>query len=236
MDGQVVHVLNRGNCRMNLFDKDGDFAAFLALLELARQRFPSVRVLAYCLMHNHWHLVLWPRRGADLSRFIGWLCSTHVRRWRTHRGNVGLGHLYQGRFKSFVVQPDDLHLLTLLRYVEANPLRARMVRRGQDWPWSSLGTGVGVRVQMCAWPVDRPRDWTATVNERLPEATLEQVRTSVRRDRPMGSEAWTRRIAKRLGAESTLRDPWRPRKRKGDPVAQRGRPISSSVPLPRRRG
>src|SRR5882757_9939423 len=107
LDDQIVHVLNRGNCRMNLFDKTGDFAAFLALLEEARRRFPSVRILAYCLMHNHWHLLLWLTRGADLSRFIAWLSSTHVRRWRAHRGNVGQGHLYQGRFKSFIVQSDD---------------------------------------------------------------------------------------------------------------------------------
>src|SRR3954471_15207679 len=161
LDNQIVHVLNRGNCRMDLFTKDGDFAAFLTLLEQARTRFPQVRILAYCLMHNHWHLVLWPRRGADLSRFVGWMCSTHVRRWRTHRGNVGLGHLYQGRFKSFVVQ-DDPHALTLLQYVEANPLRARMVKRAQDWLWSSLGSGRGVRgacVLLTKWPVDRPRDW-----------------------------------------------------------------------------
>ena len=219
MDDQIVHVLNRGNCRMNLFDKPGDFAAFIALLEDARKRFPAVRILAYCLMHNHWHLVLWPRPrggGADLSRFVGWLCSTHVRRWRTHRGNVGLGHLYQGRFKSFVVQHDELHALTLLRYVEANPLRARMVKRAQDWDWSSLGRGLGtgnVRVELNDWPIDRPRNWFATVNELMPESTVERLRTSIRRDRPFGTDAWTKRIAKRLGAESTLRDPWRPRKK-----------------------
>src|SRR5437762_1476266 len=124
-DGQIYHVLNRGNCRMNLFHKDSDFAAFLKILEEACLRF-KMRLLAYCLMHNHWHLVLWPRRGVDLSRFVAWVSSTHVRRWREHRGNVGQGHLYQGRFKSFIVQNDG-HLLSVLRYVEANPLRAGMV-------------------------------------------------------------------------------------------------------------
>ena len=207
-------MLNRGNGRMDLFTKDGDFAAFVTLIELARQRFPSIRVLAFCLMHNHWHLVLWPQRGTDLSRFMAWLSNTHVRRWRAHRDNIGHGHLYQGRFKSFIVQPDELHLLTVLRYVEANPLRARMVRRAEDWRWSSLGKCVGVgnvRVQMCDWPIDRPRGWVATVNELLSEPSLAQVRASIRRDRPLGTDRWTQRVAKQMGLESTLRNPWRPK-------------------------
>src|SRR5947209_20451824 len=103
--GGIYHVLNRGNCRMGIFEKDGDFAAFLKLLEEGRVR-SGMRVLGYCLMDNHWHLVLWPRKGEDLSRFRGWVSTTHVRRWREHRGNSGEGHLYQGRFKSFLVQDD----------------------------------------------------------------------------------------------------------------------------------
>jgi putative transposase len=219
-DDQVVHVLNRGNGRQDLFTKDADFAAFIALLEDARKRFSDIRILAYCLMHNHWHLVLWPRRGAGrtLSRFMAWLSSTHVRRWRAHRRNVGLGHLYQGRFKSVIVQHDE-HLLTLLRYVEANPRRARMVKRAQDWPWSSIGSGLGrgagtnnVAVMLSDWPIARPSDWLSRVNEPLPEKLIAQLRTHIARDRPFGGERWTTRVAKRSGLESTLRDPWRPRK------------------------
>ena len=213
-DDVVYHVLNRGNCRMDLFSKEGDFAAFITLIELARRRVPSVRVLGYCLMNNHWHLVLWPRRGADLSRFMGWLCTTHVRRWRLHRGNVGQGHLYQGRFKSFPIQQDG-HLLTVLRYVEANPLRARLVKRAQDWPWSSLARQRGVdnvRIELSDWPVDRPRDWRTLVNAALDTGEIDNIRTSVARGRPFGDQKWVARTAGRLGLESTLRDPWRPRK------------------------
>jgi len=197
---------------MDIFTKPADFAAFLKLLEEARRRFPGVRILAYCLMNNHWHLVLWPTRGGDLSRFIGWLCSTHVRRWRAHRESVGQGHLYQGRFKSFIVQRDE-HLLTLLRYVEANPLRAAIVRRAEDWLWSSFGTGVGadgVRVQLHPWPIERPRNWSAIVNAQLDDVVLKGIRTSITRSRPFGDEKWTQRIANRFGLESTLRNPWRP--------------------------
>jgi REP element-mobilizing transposase RayT len=145
--------MNRGNCRMDVFQKPGDFAAFVTILEEGRQRV-KMRILAYCLMNNHWHIVLWPRKAGDLSKFVQWISSTHVRRWREHRANVGQGHLYQGRFKAFPVQSDP-HLLGVFGYVEANPLRARMVRRAQDWQWSSLGGGAGVdgkRVQLAQWP------------------------------------------------------------------------------------
>lgn len=212
-DNGVYHVLNRGNCRMKIFAKAGDFAAFVKLLEEGRRR-TGMRVLAYCLMHNHWHLVLWPRRGADLSRFMGWIGTTHVRRWREHRGNSGEGHLYQGRFKDFLVQ-DDHHLLTVLRYVEGNPLRANMVRRAEAWPWSSLGghagaEGVGVELEPC--PVPRPRNWLELVNQLPPAAEIERLRTSLERGRPFGDDKWLAATAARLGLESSIRDPWRPRK------------------------
>lgn len=215
MGGAVFHVLNRGNCRLRIFDKPADYKAFITLLEEARQRL-SMRIVGYCLMDNHWHLVLWPRKKEDLPRFMQWLSTTHVRRWREHRKNVGEGHLYQGRYKSFPVQ-DDAHLLTLLRYVEANPLRARMVKRAEQWHWSSLGGGLGIegtRVELEPWPVDRPADWLECVNEPILEAEIERLRLSVKRGRPYGNEQWTLKMVQRLGLESTMRNPWRPKKRR----------------------
>jgi putative transposase len=220
----IYHVLNRGNCRMDLFEKTGDFAAFVKLLEQGRQR-TGMRVLGYCLMHNHWHLALWPRRGPDLSRFMGWVGTTHVRRWREHRGNRGEGHLYQGRFKDFLVK-DDEHLLAVLRYVEANPLRAGMVRRAEQWPWSSLGGRAGadgVSLRLEPWPMPRPRDWPQRVNRPLPDDQLDRLRTSIRRGRPFGDDKWVAATAAKLGLLSTLRDPWRPTRRdkRGTPAKQK---------------
>ena len=120
--GLVYHALNRGNGRRTLFFKDEDYRAFERVLHEAHARTP-VRLLAYCLMPNHWHFVLWPERPRELSRFLGWLTLTHAQRWHAHYHNAGSGHLYQGRFKSFPIQEDD-HLLTVCRYVERNALRA----------------------------------------------------------------------------------------------------------------
>src|SRR5881397_34989 len=132
----VYHALNRANGRLPLFEKDGDYLAFERVLIEAQQRF-DMRILAYCVMPNHWHLVLWPERDRYLSAFTGWLTLTHTQRWHAHCHNSGSGHLYQGRFKSFPVQSDE-HLLTVCRYVERNALRAGLVARAEQWPWSSL--------------------------------------------------------------------------------------------------
>jgi putative transposase len=242
--GVVYHVLNRGNAGSDLFAKPADFDAFLRVLAEALERQASaglpVDLLAYCLMHNHWHLVLRPRRvagdGADaaatpsaLSRMMAWLGVTHVRRHHEHHRTRGGGHLYQGRFKSFPVQ-NDRHLLLVCRYAEANPLRAGMVRRAQDWPYSSVRWSAGLAgddesppvppAPLAPWPVERPRDWLACVNEPMGPKHLERLRTSARRGRPFGDDAWTRRTADQLGLLNTLRDPGRPKK---DPREKKAR-------------
>src|SRR5688500_12411279 len=120
--GMAFHVLNRGVGRMRLFAKDADYAAFERILEQTLETRP-MRVAAYCLMPNHWHLVLWPERTGDLAAFMQKLTITHARRWQEHRHRVGYGHLYQGRYKSFPVEGDE-HFYQLVRYVERNALRA----------------------------------------------------------------------------------------------------------------
>ena len=212
--GVVYHVLNRGNGRTELFHKDGDYAAFVRLLGEVREAV-AVRVLAWCLMPNHWHLVLWPRRDGDLSRFMLRLSTAHVRRHHAHYHTTCGGHLYQGRFKSFPVQTDE-HLLTVLRYVESNPLRAKLVRRAEDWRWGSLWAAERAKegdVRPDDWPVSRPDDWPQMVNAALPAPELEALRTSVLRGRPFGSQRWVQKTAEKLDLQFTLRPPGRPAKK-----------------------
>ncbi len=182
----MYHVLNRGNARMRLFHKNEDFEAFERVLAEGLERYP-VDLLTYCLMSNHWHLVLRPRTDESLGRLMGWVGVTHVRRHHEHYRTRGGGHLYQGRFKSFPVQ-DDAHFLTVCRYVEANARRAGLVERAQDWAWSGLHARRcrSKPFQLSGWPVARPRDWTRSVNRLLPDDELESLRTSVNRGRPWG--------------------------------------------------
>jgi putative transposase len=209
------HVLNRGNGRQKVFHKPDDYAAFLRLLIDAncRDDGPAMRLLAYCLLPNHFHLVVWPREDGDLSRWMQWLLTSHVRRYHRHRGTSG--HVWQGRFKAFPIQKDE-HLLTVMRYVERNPVRAKTlgVRKAERWPWSSasLPTAGIERPALDRGPVARGADWLAWVNEPISEAELYAVRMSLARGRPFGTAAWQKRAAGDLGLEFTLHPRGRPRK------------------------
>jgi len=212
--GQVYHVLNRSVARLPLFRKEADYEAFERILLEAQAKHPT-RLLAWCLMRNHWHFVIWPRVDGELTAFMRWLAHTHVMRWHVAHGTVGCGHLYQGRFKSFPIQRDE-HFLTVCRYVERNALSAKVVKRAEDWRWSSLWVrrqgGKELRALLSDWPVTRPRNWVKLVNEPMSAKELEKVGTCIARNRPFGSETWQKRTAGRLGLTHTLRSEGRPRK------------------------
>ena len=213
----MYHVLNRGNGRMNLFHKDGDFLAFKRVLAEGLARYP-VDLLTYCLMPNHWHLVLWPEKDGELSEFMRLLTVTHTQRWHAHYHSAGTGPLYQGRFKSFPIERDE-HLLTVLRYVERNPLRAKMVERAEDWRWSSLGLRRLADVPKWLlpgdrWPLRRRDDWLAWVNRSQTMKEVDAIRVCVKRGRPYGSDRWIAKTAAALSLQSTLRPRGRPGKQK----------------------
>jgi putative transposase len=96
----------------------------------------DMRLLAYCLMPNHFHLLLWLREDVDRSTFMRWPAMTHTQRWHAHQRTAGTGHLYQGRYKSFSVQSDE-HLLTVCRYVKGNALKANLVERAEERRWGA---------------------------------------------------------------------------------------------------
>jgi len=216
--GWVFHVLNRGNARAVIFEDEPDYRAFEAVVSETAERF-RMRLLAYCLMPNHWHMVLWPREDGDLGRFMQRLTTTHVRRWHRHRESTGHGHLYQGTYKSFPVQQDE-HFLRLCRYVERNPLRAGLVERAEAWRWCSLAVRRMTPAQaqqqeappLTDWPVDSPRNWLSVVNQVEPDEELQGLRRAIQRGRPFGTLTWEKQAASRLGLQSTLRPRGRPRK------------------------
>ncbi|MBP7934496.1 MAG: transposase [Phycisphaerae bacterium] len=199
---------------MNLFDDDKDYEAFERVLAEARER-AGMRVCAYALMPNHFHLVLWPRKDGDLSRFMQWLTMTHTQRWHAHRHRAGHGHLYQSHFKSFPIQANE-HFLSVCRHVERNALRAKLVKRAEAWVWCSLACREGKLGKGTALlddgPVDRPRRWRRLVNEPQSKKELDRLHTCLQRGQPYDDEAWTRRTAVKLGLESSLRPVGRPRK------------------------
>ena len=211
--GLAYHILNRRVGRLALFDKPADYMAFEKILNEAHER-TGIRIAAYCLMPNHWHLVLWPRDDGELSEVMRWITVTHTQRWHAHRQSFGSGPVYQGRFRSFPVQTDE-HFLTVARYVERNALRAKLVKRAEQWQWSSLWRWAQGDPKLLAflsdWPVKRPRQWVGWVNRPERASELEDLRCSAQRGRPFGSQGWVVRVAKRLSLESTLRPRGRPK-------------------------
>jgi len=211
--GLAYHILNRRVGRLALFDKPADYMAFEKILNEAHER-TGIRIAAYCLMPNHWHLLLWPRDDGELSEVMRWVTVTHTQRWHAHRESFGSGPVYQGRFRSFPVQTDE-HFLTVARYVERNAVRAKLVKRAEQWQWSSLWRWAQGDPKLLAflsdWPVKRPRQWVGWVNRAETASELEDLRCSAQRGRPFGSQGWVVRVAKRLSLESTLRPRGRPK-------------------------
>ncbi len=211
----VYHVINRGVGKQQLFFSDDDYRAFEKVIAETLDKRP-MRLLSYCLMPNHWHFVLWPENDGDLGPFMQRLTVTHVTRWQKHYNMVGFGHVYQGRFKSFPVETDD-YFYRVVRYAERNALRANLVAKAEEWPWSSLwirqfGTSEH-RAMLSPWPLPRPRKWLRYVNDPETDAELEALRLSCNRGTPYGRPEWIEQTVRKLGLEATTRNPGRPKKR-----------------------
>jgi putative transposase len=195
-DGLVYHALNRGNNRGPAFTADGDFQAFPRALAQTPGRYPF-QLYGYCLLTNHFHLLLAPAPGQSISRIVQSLTVAHT--WRYHRPRGTVGHVWQGRFRSPVIQCDE-HALSVLRSVEGNPLRAGIVQDLGDCPGSSYAAH------------GRQARWRTWVHTPLTVRELPAVRRPVTRGRPFGAAAWVGGMATAWGLASAPRPPGRPRK------------------------
>lgn len=194
-------MIARANGGAQVFAAAQDYAEFLDLVAGAWERF-GAPALGYCLMPNHVHLVLRPREGESLSRWMQWLLTRHAGRLNRRRGVTGA--VWQPRFRGFPIQ-EDRHLLTVLRYVERNALRAGLAARAEAWPWGSLAQRGAATAPRWLEAVELPRGWLDWVNAPQTAAELEAVRRSVNRGAPFGSEGWRAATAAALGLEASLR-------------------------------
>ena len=213
----IYHIINRANARVKIFDNENDYKQFEDILEEAVEKF-DMRLLAYCIMPNHFHIVLCPRKDGDLSKFMGWLTNTHTRRWHTIKNTIGHGHLYQGRYKSFLCQKDN-HLLALIRYVERNAKRAGLVKKAENWRWSSVwrrenGTTKQKKI-LSPWPIPTPANYSQYLNESQKEDEVEIIRKSVGKNVPFGNDIWRLNMIEKFRLGQTLRGVGRPKKENG---------------------
>ena len=203
MHSHVYHVINRGNDRSTVFHDEEDYSSFLHLLAAAKIRHP-MKLFGFCLLSNHFHIVLEPSSLATLSRFMHWWLTSHVQQHR--RRYCGSGHIWQSRFKSFPIQ-QDAHFLVVLRYVLLNPVRAGLVTHPDQWRWSSLHFAH----LLDPWPVPLLSPFQTWLEQPLLEEELLQLRTSVNRQAPFGAPVWQSHTADELDRASTLRPRGRPR-------------------------
>lgn len=211
---EIYHVINRANARRRVFTLPKDYAAVLHSLDETIEQFP-LDIFSFCILPNHWHFSVKPRQDGDVGRFFGKFTQKVTQRWHAAHHTIGSGHLFQGRFKSFLVEQDS-YFLQLMKYIEANPLRAKLVKTAEDWRWSSLYVRIhdpDISQKLLApWPTDIPKNYLKDINQPLPKQHLETIRHSVIRANPLGSESWVEQMVKKHDLGYTLRTPGRPKK------------------------
>ena len=212
--GYVYHIIGRGLKLKPIFRSLEDYEDFDTVLVQTVERFEP-RLLAYCVLPKHWHLVLIPRKDGDLSKLMAWLTTTHSARWHTKPRRAGTGGLYERRFRAFPVQ-DNLQLLDVICFVESHPVRTGLVEFVQDWQWSSVWRRDKEKNSSSPMisipPVPLPLDWREQLEVEMQTETLERIKHCIQRSCPYGEARWVQKTAIRLGLESTLRPRGRPRK------------------------
>jgi putative transposase len=204
--GSPHHVTQRGNRRERTFFEEADYRLYRDLLAEASAK-ADTEIWAYCLMPNHVHLILVPQSADGLRRSLADLHRRYTTNINARHGWTG--HLWQGRFGS--VAMDEDHLIAAARHVSLNPVRARLVSRAQDWPWSSVRAhlaGGDDGVVKTAPLLHRIGDFAAFLDASVDEAAaFGPLRRAEKTGRPVGGEAWIRQL------EREARRPLAPRRR-----------------------
>ncbi|MDP3772435.1 MAG: transposase [bacterium] len=211
--GYQYHVINRAVMRLQIFNSGEDYLLFETILENVRDEY-GMRVLAYSIMPNHWHFLLYPEKDGDLGIFMHRLTNAHTRQVKARTHTNGTGPLYQGRYKSFLIQKDP-HLLTVLKYIERNPVRAGLVTQAEEWRWGSAWRrihGASAREKLLSpFPLEISTTYKEWINTPESLKELEEIRTSVNKGAPYGGESWVEKTVKQFKLDATMRNPGRPR-------------------------
>lgn len=208
------HITQRGNRREDVFFTDEDRQAYLGWLKEYAEKH-KVDILAYCLMTNHIHLIAVPSTEEGLQQVLKPLHMRYAQRINRERG--WKGHVWQGRYFSSAL--DDDYLWAAIRYVERNPIRAKMVRKAENYRWSSAGWHCGLRPDplLTTKPTWRRQfegigGWSAWLAEGDEPEKLEVLRRNVDKGLPCGSEKFIQKLEKLTGRALQYRPRGRPRK------------------------
>ena len=211
---EIYHIINRANARQQIFATRQDYRAALIALQETLEKVP-IDIFSYTLMPNHWHFSVRPIQDGDMGKFFGKFTQKVTQRWHASHQTTGSGHLFQSRFKSFLVGRES-YLLQLMKYIDTNALRAHLVSRAEDWPWGSLYIRTKypqlANKLLAPWPMDTPNDYLNDVNQPLSETHLRAIRHSVEKGKPYGDSDWVNNTIKKYGLKHTARKSGRPKK------------------------
>ncbi|MFH1023299.1 MAG: transposase [Planctomycetota bacterium] len=208
------HITQRGTRRQKVFFSEDDYRHYLIGLGEAADRF-GVIVWAWCLMPNHMHGVVVPKTENSLALCFGRVHTQYTRRVNFRKG--WRGFLWQGRFASSPL--DEAHAWHAVRYVERNPVRAKLVKKAEEYPWSSAGFHAGLRkedplVKSMEWTAGMADDWRRHLRMTDDEGAMRRLREETMSGRPAGDSTFVGRMEKALGRVLTRGQPGRPRKKK----------------------
>jgi len=219
IDGMALHIVQRGVDRNATFFDTEDYLHYLELLREAGELF-DLQIHAYCLMTNHIHLLLTPVQASELPRAMKRLTQLYVQ--RVNRIYSRSGPLWAGRYKASLVGSAN-YLLSCYRYVELNPVRAKMVEHPVDYPWSSYKHNSGkcpsplisphsVYYGLGADPLARQQSYLSLVNDGVDNRVLEQIRDATSQGFPLGDSLFLEQIEEMIGRRLELKHPGRPSK------------------------
>ncbi|MCA9355787.1 transposase [Candidatus Kaiserbacteria bacterium] len=207
------HIINRANARLQIFNSKEDYELFEEVLQDAWDIYQS-NILAYCVMPNHFHIVIKTKQDGEMSQLMKWFTQTHASRWHAKNKTHGSGSLYQGRYKSFIIQ-DDLHLLTVLRYVERNPLTAKLVTNPLDWKYSSVYRRYNGKEEqkklLSPWVIEEPSDYLDLLTQPMSPKEIEKLEGSEQKSTPYGDEEYVLDTVERYGLLASTRNSGRPK-------------------------
>lgn len=198
--GNYYHVLNRTNARVIISFTDCEYKLLEHIIEEACMFF-DIHILAYCIMPNHFHFVVFTQQEGELGTVFKWITQTHTQRWHKKRNTIGTGSLYQGRFKSFPIQ-EDQYLFNVIRYVERNPLTANLVSNPLNWKYSSLyrrhkGTEKDRNILQ---PIDNllPKNYIKHLMTPISKKELDGFKKAINQNQAFGDdtyrEAWRQKL------------------------------------------
>ncbi len=204
--GYVYHVINRANGRVTIFHNEKDYQLFEELLEEAKEQF-GMRIVAYSIMPNHWHLLLYSLHDGDIGTFMHWLTTTHATRYHAEHKTIGGGHVYQGRYKSFLVD-SDRYVLSVLKYIERNPARAKLVGAPEMWKWGSAYRRISgspkEKSLLAVPPAPLPHQYRKWINQMQNDDEVMEIRKSVNNGAAYGDDMWKDEIVLLLKKKSGI--------------------------------